>query len=46
MPSVSAEELNRLLGQFQAGVSPTKLSKILKLNRQAVYKILKKSKQE
>ena len=46
MPSLSVEERNRLLGQYQAGVSPTKLSKIFKVSRQAVYKILKKSKQE
>ena len=46
MPSLSVEERNRLLGQYQAGVSPTKLSKIFKVSTHAVYKILKKSKQE
>ena len=46
MPHLSVEDRNRLLGQYQAGVSPTKISKIFKVSRVAVYKIIKKSQTE
>ena len=46
MPHLSVEDRNRLLGQYQAGVSPTKISKIFKVSRVVVYKIIKKSQTE
>ena len=46
MPRLSVQDRNRLLGQYQAGVSPTKISKIFKVSRVTIYKIIKKSQTE